>query len=214
MPSTKKAVRKKETRSEREKRRYDAVVKATYDTQLAKRLRGWSDERIYTEYGIKTYRRVKRPDLRKIDRQKIKRKQREWELKLEKYNYLRIQGFDPETAKKYRQLSWDKIARKRYAVIGIGWQGKVTQSQWEKWTSKKNFPSEIMRTVKAANNWYRKHFPKGQVESEVSRWGFAVAWYVHVMDYDFDMAIATLKPDKNDADIYEHLRPKPDPIRG
>jgi len=207
MPSTKKAVRKKETRSEREKRRYDAVVKATYDTQLAKRLRGWSDERIYTEYGIKTYRRVKRPDLRKIDRQKIKRKQREWELKLEKYNYLRIQGFDPETAKKYRQLSWDKVASLEGKRI------PVTQSQWEKWTSKKNFPSEIMLTVKAANNWYRKHLPKGQVESEVSRWGFVVAWYVHVIDYDFYMAIAALKPDMYDADIYEHLRPKPDPIR-
>jgi len=211
MQEKNKAVRKKETRSEREKRKYDAVVKATYDTELARRLRGWSDARIYKEYGIKTTRRVQRPDLKKIEKQKIARKQREWNLKLEKYRYLREKGLDPEASKKYKTQSWAEV--KQYASIRSDKQ-LVKQSQWERWSAKKTaFPPYIMKTVETANKWYRKKFPKGEVELDVSRWGFAVAWYVHVAGYDFDMALEAMKPSEFDSDIYQALRPKPDSIR-
>ena len=188
-----------ETRAQREKRRYHWVLRATYDPKIARKARGWSDERIYRELGIRVGKKtpkqkVSMPDL---PRDKVKKRRRRADRRQRKYQYAREKGIGVDQAMKMRDWSWNRIYN--YLKKGTGYQ-KDRLSQWKIWSSKKgaDFPQNIKDMAYEANR--RWNVPAYQREN--ARYGWFVAFYSYIYNIPFEQVMKRWRPRPQDPDQY------------
>ena len=194
---------KKETRTEREKRRYDAVMRALYhdprQSEKARQARGWSDMRIKETYGIDAAKRLgysKAPSRQTIRKSKIR---------FETFKRLRQSTVDVETAAKAAREKVRKPAVKA---------PKITRSlQWERWSKKSTFPKSIKDKAVAINRKYAKdpEYRMAGFEDD-SDYGWAVMYWAYVQDRDPSEIEKEYLPDRFDSDRYMDLALQAAPV--
>jgi hypothetical protein len=94
------------TRAEREELRYRVVRNAYADPAIARKARGWSDERIERELGLKVTKSI--PKLQIYDGPTIQRKREEYK----RFEYARSIGVESKKARDLRRRKTDAPAKK------------------------------------------------------------------------------------------------------
>jgi hypothetical protein len=165
----------KESRGQRESRKYAIVMNATGDAKLAQRARGWSDTHIREAVGVKTPRKA---NLKPYDVKRVKRKQREYS----KYVYGIQQGLSVEEAIKLKSYKKAKIeATKKYynekrLPAGIFEKSKEYRIKlWQEWAKENKLPPEIHRIALEIN---RELSDKNRIMEDSDKYGYAVAFYM------------------------------------
>lgn len=187
---------KTETRSEREKRRYDAVMRALYhdpqQSKKAQRARGWSDKRIKETYGIDPTKRLgysKEPSRTTIRKSKIR---------FETYKQLRKTTFDVETAA--------AAAREKVRKPAIQAPKITRKMQWQRWSKNRTFPKKIKDKAVEINRKYAKdpEYRMAGFEDD-SDYGWAVMYWAYTQDRDPSEIEKEYLPDRFDSDRYMDL---------
>jgi len=185
------------TRSEREQKRYTAVRNAYGDVKLANKARGWSDDRILNELGVKIPKSMPKLKAMPTDEAKTRKS-----LELTKFQYARQQGIEPIEAIRVKQYKKSKIdATKDFLTISAKTLNAETKLQrmrlWAEWskpiTRKKkkhsktdpdiyietnNLPPALVklaRQINADTMMDEKHHA-----DRTDRYGFAVIYYAFV----------------------------------
>jgi hypothetical protein len=144
---------KKETRAERERRRYAAIRNYYGDEKLARKYRGYSDERILKEIGVRVPKST--PKLKPIpDEMTRAKKSRD----LEKYRFAAIEvGLEPIDAIRLKKVSRKKIVTtKEYRdVMARSDRGNASTQEridlWAKWSKTKSMPPELVQMAREVN---------------------------------------------------------------
>ena len=186
------------TRAERERRRYIAVRNRTYDTALARKARGWSDDRILETFGIRVPQRT--PELKPLPtgKQLAQRKQQAT-LRIAKFNAARSQGATIERAKRLKNRSWATIRNE--TSIEPKPREKFTSTtrenrmdQWSSWSRRGNYPPQIKQRVKEIN--------REAGFDDNARYGWAVMFYSYIENESIDKWKDLLQADPHDGDKY------------
>ena len=183
---------------EKRRIRYTKVKQVTLDTQLAKKVSMWSDEKILNELGIVIPKKM--PKVKSLPRKTSKeylKQLKKAQLELAKFQYAKDRGIAPQVAKKYMRKSWKTI--KDIPIFNVDIMGpkatiKMRRAQWKKWTIEQNFPPEIESLAHMIN--------RSKKYDENARWGWAVLAYAYRYDQKIEIWMERLKPEKN-PDLYQ-----------
>jgi len=176
--------------SRKEKRdiRYAVVRNVTYDPEIAKQARDWSDKRIYETFGVRVPKTT--PALKDI----TPSRKRQSSLRLEKQRELVNVGVPIDEAKTLKYKSWEYIAFKYPTNHALN---RDRKQRWSEWSSKGgSFPTFIK---KKANDVNRK---KGFDEN--ARYGWAVIYEAYRHGHDIEWWGDFITPDRFTPDIYTY----------
>lgn len=186
------------TRSERERRRYIAVRNATLDPSLARKARGWSDDRILETLGVRVPKKI--PKLKDLPKgNKLLQRQLVAQRKIAKYQYARTRGATIERAKTLKTASWERVreqtqvkpdTRKRYTAE----ERENRMDKWSEWSRRNNFPPSIKKMVYQINR--EAGFDPN------AKYGWAVMFYSYIENEAIDKWTEQLEPDPHDGDKY------------
>lgn len=168
--------------------RYAVVRNATYDPELAKQARDWSDKRIYETFGVRVPSTT--PKLKDI---KPSRK-RQAQLRQEKLDELKEMGVSIEKANQLKYKSWEAIAFK-YPTSNV--LNKRRKKRWSEWSKKGGkFPPYIKNMTRQVN--LNRGF------DENARYGWAVIYEAYRHGNPPDWWENWITPDRFTPDIYTY----------
>jgi len=139
------------SRAERYKRNY-RILRNTYnDTELARKARTWSDDRLYKELGVNVSNK-KTPDLKYI----APKRDAYYKRKLDHFKYARSIGLSVNKAKKYRKYSKTRIKSSlTYNEQLSKPTNRTTREQraklWGAWSKDDNLPPDIEAYARKIN---------------------------------------------------------------
>jgi len=186
------------TRAERYKRNY-RIIKNTYqDTTLAKSAQTWSDDRLYSELGIKVENK-KTPDLKQIQPER----KAYYTRKLNKYLYARSVGFDVKESRKFTSYKKQKI-ESSYTYQDVSNKKRNFKNRkrrlklWGEWSDNitGNMPPEIEKQARDRN---RATSVGGKRLDDFNSYGYVVAFYQFVQGRTFDEIKEFVNPDPHDS---------------
>lgn len=195
-----------ETRSERITRRYRAIVQRTYDPELARRAKHWSDRRILLELGIRVPKQMpkKRPIPRASTRER-RRLKRAAELRREKFQFALSRGLPTHRALQLRNVSWAEVRRqvRRWPPPPPpppdDWRRRY--EEWKEWSSPKPGKADFPRWIKKRAEQLNEH----QGFDKNGRWGYHIMYQVYVNRVREREALRRWPPILNEQDIYERI---------
>lgn len=186
----------KMTRAERYKRNYGLVRNKYFDSKLAKKYQSYSDEKLYTELGIKVG--DKTPQLKTF----TDTKRTSGKRNLAKYRYARDLGMDVESAKKvlkYRKekidSTYEYLDSKSHKLTN---KNKIRRMDaWGHWSSGPGYmPPEVEHLAQQIN---RDTVVGGKPLESTAKYGYIVAFYMYVENKSFDEIKDLVEPDPHDS---------------
>lgn len=204
------------TRSEIEKRRYTVVLNAYKDVKLAQKARGWSDEHIFNELGLKIPKKTpKRQALPTTKRQK-----QYYERKLNNVRYGTQIGLTGQEAKKVSSFKRTKIeATKEFIkqkslmpdIRNLPSSKQGRKDLYKNWGQNDSMPPELhylaekinKNTMGANNNRF----------DETAGYGYIVVFWTFVEYGDITEELIKrtqewVKPDRYDSEIANYKEHK------
>ena len=184
------------TRAERYKRNYRKIKNTYQDTKLAKQAQTWSDERLYTELGIKAEGAT--PELRTIEPEQQSRYKR----KLEKFKFARDIGLDVDVAKKVTKYKKEKIINthaylQARATSDTNKNRIIRMDLWADWSGiRGDMPPLVEKEARQIN---RETIIGGKRLDDYAKYGYIVAFYMFVENKSQDEIDDLVKPDPHDS---------------
>jgi len=188
------------TRAEREELRYRIVRNAYADPAIARKARGWSDERIERELGLKVTKSI--PKLQTYDGPTVQRKREEYK----RFEYARSIGVESKKARELRRRKTDRSARKERWRDWCREEQRIREKRKEfrgyvRTFEDGGFPESIREDAISLN---RSTGTKDHnVFDEDARYGWAVRYWAYVNGWSMEYALSRIVPDDYIGDWYK-----------
>ena len=190
----------KMTRAEREELRYRVVRNAYADPAIARKARGWSDERIERELGLKVTKSI--PKLQVYDGPTIERKRQEYE----RFQYALALGLETKKARELRRRKTDRSARKEKWRDWCREEQKIRDKRkdfrgYVRTSDDGGFPESFREQARSLN---RSTGTKDHnVFDEDASYGWAVTYWAYVNGWSEEYTRSRIIPDEYIGDYYK-----------
>jgi hypothetical protein len=188
------------TRAEREELRYRVVRNAYADPAIARKARGWSDERIERELGLKVTKAI--PKLQIYDGPTIQRKREEYK----RFEYARSIGVESKKARDLRRRKTDAPAKKERWRDWCREEQVIRQKRkdfhgYVRTYEDGGFPEQKRDEAKHLNRSIATK--DGSVFDEDARYAWAVLYWSYVNGWSMEYAKSRIIPDAYLGDWYK-----------
>jgi hypothetical protein len=186
-------------RAELYKLRYRVIRNKTGNVQLARKLRSWSNERIYEEYGIKIPSKPRKvPELKVVSEKKKKRVQNE----IIRYRLALSEGYTPKGAREVKRKGFKRLIKPNTnSILDEYFLGdrKDRKRQWAEWSksNRKTMPTDVDVLAQKINRSEKDI--QGNKFDLNAHYGYLVVYYAFILNKPIEEVRKDVVPNRQEA---------------